>query len=154
MAKMDLLAEGRTQGMGFAARIAREAQEKGLDPVRAIDNELRNRKLRNVYALRTEKELQHDTKEAVYLAYKIALVISMATLWGEFKWGGIKRLPRFVDAYIRYIIAIGKGEEGGGTSLDDIVALLDREVGVIVNLDSKELAVDFRRSTQKKDKMY
>ena len=154
MAKLNVLQEGRDQGMAFAYQIALKAQSEGKDPAKAIDDELHLRRQRDIVTLRTAKEVEHDNRESVYLAYKVAMVISMATLWGEFGWGGIKRLPRFVDAYIRYIVEIGKGIEAGGSSLDEIIETLDKEAGVMVNLDSKDLAVDFRKRKHQKDKIY
>lgn len=59
-----------------------------------------------------------------------------------------------MDAYIRYIVEIGKGVEAGGSSLDEIIETLDKEAGVVVNLDSKDLAVDFRKRKHQKDKIY
>lgn len=85
MAKLNVLQEGRDQGMAFAYQIALKAQREGKDPAKAIDDELHLRRKRDIVTLRTAKEVEHDNRESVYLAYKVAMVISMATLWGEFK---------------------------------------------------------------------
>lgn len=153
MSKRDQMLEYRMQGLGFAYDIAKKAQDEGRDPVKALDAELRARRRRHQSILYTSAEWEKDHQEAINISYKMALVVAMAALWGEFGFGGRKRLPDFFDSYLHYIMAIGKGPEAGGTSIEELVELLQEKTGTAIDLDSRDLVVDFSKC-KNKDKRY
>ena len=43
MSKSDQIAEGRNQGLDLARRIVAQAQQDGIDPLKALDMEIRSR---------------------------------------------------------------------------------------------------------------
>jgi hypothetical protein len=79
------------------------------------------------------------------LAYKAAMVIAMAVLWGDFGWGGVERLPKFCTAYLNYLMEIGRQN----TSITELVDLLETKAGVHVDLAEKGFAADFRKAKGK-----
>lgn len=153
MGKIDLMLEYRMQGLTLGYDIAKQAKEDGADPVEALDRELKLRRRYNTTVCYSHAEWEKDHKEAVLTTYKLAVIIAMATLWGEFGFGGRKRLPDFFDSYLRYVMAIGKGPEAGGTSIDELIKTLEEKAGAVIDLDSKDFVVDFRRAKDR-DKKY
>lgn len=144
--KVSDMIEWRDQGLGLGYKIAKEAQAAGKDPVKAISDEIQNRRNCSISALVTKAEWQHDHDAAFRYTFKMGLIIAMATLWGEFKFGGVKRLPAFVDEYVHYVIEIGKGEEAGGTSIEELVRTLRENVGADIDITADDLIVDFRKA--------
>jgi len=57
MSKLDILAEGRDQGILLARRLVEAAQKEGRDPLEAIDNELGYRKRYKQQSRFTKKEI-------------------------------------------------------------------------------------------------
>ena len=149
MSKADTLAEGRNQGLDLALRIIKDAKKNGSDCVTALEEEMRKRRITKAGAPKTYAEWKHDQQKAIHLTYKVALIIAMSALWGEFDFDGDKALPAFVDAYIRYVMEVGRG----GTSVEELLELLKAEVGVTVDLDADNLVVDFHKAGMG-DKIY
>ena len=145
MSKSDQIALGRNQGLDLARRIVAQAQEDGADPLRALDMEIRNRHIIGIAAKMTRSEWEKEFVSAMELAYKAAMVIAMAVLWGDFGWGGAKRLPKFCSAYLNYLMEIGKGN----TSITELVDLLADKAGVHVDLAEKGFTADFRKAKGK-----
>lgn len=142
MGKLDHIAEGRNQGLDLARRIVAQAQQDGADPLRALDMEIRNRRIVGIAAKMTRSEWEKEFANAMELAYKAAMVIAMAVLWGDFGWGGVKRLPKFCSAYLNYLMEIGNGN----TSITELVDLLAEKAGVHVDLAEKGFTADFRKA--------
>ena len=145
MSKSDQIALGRNQGLDLARRIVAQAQQDGTDPLKALDMEIRSRHIIGIAAKMTRSEWEKEFAAAMELAYKAAMVISMAVLWGDFGWGGVKRLPKFCSAYLNYLMEIGRQN----TSITELVELLEQKAGVHVDLAEKGFTADFRKAKGK-----
>ena len=145
MGKLDHIAEGRNQGLDLARRIVADAQASGTDPLKALDMEIKNRRIVGIAAKMTRSEWEKEFASATELAYKAAMVIAMAVLWGDFGWGGVKRLPKFCDAYLNYLMEIGRQN----TSITELIDLLAEHAGVHVDLAAKGFTADFRKAKGK-----
>ena len=145
MSKSDVLAEGSNQGLDLARRIVAQAQQDGADPLKALDMEIRNRHIIGIAVKMTKSEWEKEFAAAMELAYKAAMVIAMAVLWGDFGWGGVKRLPKFCDAYLNYLMEIGRQN----TSITELIDLLAEHAGVHVDLAEKGFTADFRKAKGK-----
>lgn len=145
MSKSDQIALGRNQGLDLARRIVAQAQQDGADPLKALDMEIRSRHIIGIAAKMTKSEWEKEFAAAMELAYKAAMVIAMAVLWGDFGWGGVKRLPKFCSAYLNYLMEIGRQN----TSITELVDLLADKAGVHVDLAGKGFTADFRKAKGK-----
>jgi len=145
MGKLELMHEYRNQGMGLAHKIVEQAQKDGLDPLAVLDSEIRKRHALDMTVVMTRQEWEKEFGTAMELAYKAAMVIAMAVLWGDFGWGGVKRLPKFCSAYLNYLMEIGRQN----TSITELVELLETKAGVHVDLAEKGFTADFRKAKGK-----
>ena len=145
MGKLELMHEYRNQGMGLAHKIVEQAQKDGLDPLAVLDSEIRKRHALDMTVVMTRQEWEKEFGTAMELAYKAAMVIAMAVLWGDFGWGGVKRLPKFCSAYLNYLMEIGRQN----TSITELVDLLETKAGVHVDLAEKGFTADFRKAKGK-----
>ena len=145
MGKLELMHEYRNQGMGLAHKIVEQAQKDGLDPLAVLDSEIRKRHALDMTVVMTRQEWEKEFGTAMELAYKAAMVIAMAVLWGDFGWGGVKRLPKFCSAYLNYLMEIGRQN----TSITELVELLETKAGVHVDLAEKGFMADFRKAKGK-----
>ena len=145
MSKSDVLAEGRNQGLDLARRIVAQAQQDGTDPLKALDMEIKSRHIIGIAVKMTKSEWEKEFAAATELAYKAAMIIAMAVLWGDFGWGGVKRLPKFCDAYLNYLMEIGRQN----TSITELIDLLAERAGVHVDLAEKGFTADFRKAKGK-----
>lgn len=145
MGKLDNMHEYRNQGIAFARKVVAQAQADGLDPVKVLDAEISKRHALSMTVLMTRQEWEEEFATAMELAYKAAMVIAMAVLWGDFGWGGVKRLPKFCSAYLNYLMEIGRQN----TSITELVDLLETKAGVHVDLAEKGFTADFRKAKGK-----
>lgn len=134
--KLDILNEGRSQGMLFAHKIVKAAQDAGKDPVAALEHELRFRKRLSLDVLVTEKELEDAYNKYRLDAVHIAMAVAMIVLWDVFGFGGKRRLPRFMKECNTYMAAIAEGS----LVWDDITTTLAEKCGMIIDITE-----DFRR---------
>jgi len=145
MGKLELMHEYRNQGMGLAHKIVEQAQKDGLDPLTVLDSEISKRHALDMTVVMTRQEWEKEFGTAMELAYKEAMVIAMAVLWGDFGWGGVKRLPKFCNAYLNYLMEIGRQN----TSITELVDLLADKAGIHVDLAEKGFTADFRKAKGK-----
>ena len=107
--KLDILAEGREQGILLARRLVEAAQKEGRDPLEAIDNELGYRKRYKQQSRFTKKEIgeayESYREETTVTLMSIACIV----LWDVFKFGGKHRLPRFLAECDVYTKALAEG---------------------------------------------
>jgi len=82
MGKLELMHEYRNQGMGLAHKIVEQAQKDGLDPLAVLDSEISKRHALDMTVVMTRQEWEKEFAAAMELAYKAAMVIAMAVLWG------------------------------------------------------------------------
>ena len=130
MSKLDILNEGRQQGMLFAHKIMKQAQDKGEDPVAALEHELKFRKRLGLDVLITEKELSDAYDKYRLDAVHISMAVAMIVLWDDFGFGGKIRLPKFISECKTYMDAIAEGS----IVWDDIVQTLDEQCGMKINI--------------------
>ena len=109
MSKLDILNEGRAQGMLFAHKIIKTAQAEGRDPVKALEDELKFRQRIKLDTLLTKKELDKACENYKAAMLDSVTALALATLWDEFGFGGKRRLPRFADAFRRNVEAFFEG---------------------------------------------
>ena len=76
MSKADQIALGRNQGLDLARRIVAQAQQDGTDPLKALDMEIRSRRIVGIAAKMTRSEWEREFAAAMELAYKAAMVIA------------------------------------------------------------------------------
>lgn len=148
MAKTDILTQGYADGYDIALRVAKEAAKNGKDIIKALECERRNRTALGIKISLTSAEWSKEFDRAIEVAYRLGLIISLSVLWGDFGWGGIKRLPAFTNAYFNYVMAIGKGD----TNVDELIGLLAEKVDAHIDIKSKDMVVDFRK--RKGDDIY
>lgn len=135
MSKLDILNEGREQGMLFAHKIIKTAQAEGRDPVKALEDELAFRKRIKLDTLLTKKELDKACENYNAVMLDSVTALALATLWDEFGFGGKRRLPRFADAFRRNVEAFYEGH----LTWEMIEQTLDTECGMKIDL-SDDLA--------------
>ena len=97
MGKMEQIAEGRNQGLDLARRIVAQAQQDGADPLRALDMEIKSRHIIGIAAKMTRSEWEKEFASAMELAYKAAMVIAMAVLWGRLRMGRSQALAEILQ---------------------------------------------------------
>lgn len=135
MSKLDILNEGREQGMLHAHKIMTLAKERGEDPVKALEDELAFRKRIKLDTLLTKKELDKACENYRAVMLDSVTALALATLWDEFGFGGKRRLPRFADAFRRNVEAFYEGH----LTWEMIEQTLDTECGMKIDL-SDDLA--------------
>lgn len=135
MSKLDILNEGREQGMLHAHKIMTLAKERGEDPVEALEAELKFRKRVRLNTLLTKKELDKACENYKAAMLDSVTALALATLWDEFGFGGKRRLPRFADAFQRNVEAFFEGN----LTWEMIEDTLKTECGITIDL-SDDLA--------------
>lgn len=135
MSKLDILNEGREQGILFAHKIAKMAAAEGKDPVEALEGEIKYRKRIQLNTLLTQKELDDACMKYKLNTIQSCLALSMIVLWDVFGFGGRRRLIRFMSEYKTYIDAFSEGS----LTWEDILETLDTKCGIKLDL-SDDLA--------------
>lgn len=135
MSKLDILNEGREQGIHFAYKIVKSAQAEGKDPKKALDRELSFRKRTNIRTLLTQKEITETNERFLDNAINACAVLAMATLWDVFGFGKVRN-ARFMDAYSRNTEAFFEGN----LTWEDLLKLLDEKCDMEIDL-SDDLAM-------------
>jgi len=135
MSKLDILNEGREQGMLFAHKIVKTAQMEGRDPVKALEDELAFRKRIKLDTLLTKKELEEANKRYLANAIESCGALAMVTLWDEFHFGKVRN-ARFIDAYTRNTDAFFEGY----LTWEDVLETLDKKCDIKIDL-SDDLAM-------------
>lgn len=134
MSKLDILNEGREQGIHFAYKIVKSAQAEGKDPKKALDRELSFRKRTSIRTLLTQKEITETNERFLDNAINACAVLAMATLWDVFGFGKVRN-ARFMDAYSRNTEAFFEGN----LTWEDLLKLLDEKCDMKIDL-SDDLA--------------
>lgn len=129
MSKLDILAEGREQGMLFAHKIIKTAQMEGRDPVKALEDELAFRKRVRLDTLLTKRELEEANKRYLANAIESCGALAMVTLWDEFHFGKVRN-ARFIDAYTRNTDAFFEGY----LTWEDVIETLDEKCDMKIEL--------------------
>lgn len=129
MSKLDILNEGREQGIHFAYKIVKSAQAEGKDPKKALDRELSFRKRTNIRTLLTQKEITETNERFLDNAINACAVLAMATLWDVFGFGKVRN-ARFMDAYSRNTEAFFEGN----LTWEDLLKLLDEKCDMKIDL--------------------
>lgn len=135
MSKLDILNEGREQGILFAHKIIKTAQAEGRDPVKALEDELAFRKRIKLDTLLTKKELEEANKRYLANAIESCGALAMVTLWDEFHFGKVRN-ARFIDAYTRNTDAFFEGY----LTWEDVLETLDKKCDIKIDL-SDDLAM-------------
>ena len=135
MSKLDILNEGRAQGMLFAHKIIKTAADEGRDPVKALEDELAFRKRVKLDTLLTKKELEEANKRYLANAIESCGALAMVTLWDEFHFGKVRN-ARFIDAYTRNTDAFFEGY----LTWEDVLETLDKKCDIKIDL-SDDLAM-------------
>ena len=82
--KLDILAEGREQGILLARRLVEDAQKEGRDPLEAIDNELGYRKRYKQQSRFTKKEISEAYESYREETTVTLMSIACIVLWDVF----------------------------------------------------------------------
>lgn len=135
MSKLDILNEGREQGLLHAHKIMTLAKERGEDPVEALEAELKFRKRVRLDTLLTKKELEEANKRYLANAIESCGALAMVTLWDEFHFGKVRN-ARFIDAYTRNTDAFFEGY----LTWEDVLETLDKKCDIKIDL-SDDLAM-------------
>lgn len=96
MSKQDILAEGITQGLHMALRVAQEAQERGEDIPQALAKEIKYRGILGVKICMSKSEMKKAAEGIAQMNAELDAGITLFTLWQDFGFGK-KRLNRFVN---------------------------------------------------------
>ena len=130
MSKDDKIAEGRSQGLLTAYRIAKQAAEEGKDPVATLEAELKYRRITKINIPVTKKELEVAGERYRINAVNSCKALAMVTLWSAFGFGGKKRLPKFADEFERNTDAFFEGY----LTWQDVLDTLETECGYKMEL--------------------
>lgn len=134
MSRMDVLGEGRQQGMAFALKICKDAQAAGQDPVEALEKEMTFRYRTRIIVLATSKELDQASEAIKATTIKTMLSASLIVLWEQFRFGK-KRSQRFADAFMTYTRALAEGS----ITWYEITDLLKEKTDIEVDLSDDNI---------------
>ena len=126
-------AEGRSQGLLTAYRIAKQAAEEGKDPVATLEAELKYRRITKINIPVTKKELETAGERYRINAVQSCKALAMVTLWSAFGFGGRKRLPKFDDEFTRNTDAFFEGY----LTWQDVLDTLETECGYKMELSER-----------------
>ncbi|MCI8274921.1 MAG: hypothetical protein HFI66_04805 [Lachnospiraceae bacterium] len=124
MAKRDDYLQGRSEGMAFALKIAKEGG------VEALEKEIR---MRNIWGLHVNvpmKDLQ-DIKDKITLrVVDIVACVALLTLRDEFGFGG-RRGRQFLARFEKKVeCVVGDPEDGQSVTLEDYLQAVKDEMGI------------------------
>lgn len=119
MSKLDQYMQGRTEGMEFALRLAKD---KGIEE---LEKEVRFRNRTGVSLNLTRQEIAAGSDKIKNMTFDTMLAMSLMTLRDEFTFGK-KRLERFKDRFTEKAASLA---EDYCTWLD-IVDVLKEETGI------------------------
>lgn len=130
MAKRDDYMLGRSEGMAFALKIAKEGG------VEALEKEIRMRNIWGLHQISVSKKDLEEIKDKV-TARTVSIVecVALLTLRDEFGFGrqrGLRFMERF-EGKIQCVI--GDPADGQTVSLDDYVRAVQEEMGIKIEID-------------------
>ena len=134
MSKLDILAEGREQGILLARKVVEAAQKDGRDPLKAIDDELAYRKRFGQQSKLTRKEIQEAFPSFREETKCTLMGVAGIVLWDRFGFGGNKRLPLFFEECEVYLNALANGS----VTWADIDGILKDKCGILIVPEKEE----------------
>lgn len=132
MGKLEDMHQYRTEGLSLAARVVKEAQEAGRDPLKALEDELKFRGRTKVSVLYTQREILKNNFEMQDHTVRTILAVALLALNQEFGFGK-KRMMDFKDEFLR----IAQSMIEGVTTGSDLLEYLDSEYGIAISLSEK-----------------
>lgn len=136
MSKLDILNEGREQGLLHAHKIMTLAKERGEDPIEALEAELKFRKRVRLNTLLTKKELEEANKRYLANAIESCGALAMVTLWDTFHFGKVRN-ERFLDAYARNTEAFFQGYLTWQDVIDTLESKCDMKIELSDDLEAR-----------------
>ena len=136
MSKLDILNEGREQGLLHAHKIMTLAKERGEDPIEALEAELKFRKRVRLNTLLTKKELEEANKRYLANAIESCGALAMVTLWDEFHFGKVRN-ERFLDAYTRNTDAFFEGYLTWEDVIETLATKCDMKIELSDDLEAR-----------------
>ena len=124
MAKRDDYMLGRSEGMAFALKIAKDG---GIE---ALEKEI---KMRNIWGLHTNvpmKDIQDIKNKITLRVIDIITCVALLTVHDEFGFGqqrGLRFLKRFEQ---KVDCVVGDPDDGQTVSLEDYIKVIDKEMGI------------------------
>lgn len=119
MSKLDQYMQGRTEGMEFALRLAKD---KGIEE---LEEEVRFRNRTGVSLNLTRQELAAGSQNIKNMTFDTMLAMSMMVLRDEFDFGK-KRLERFKDRFTQKAASLA----GDYCTWLDIIDTIKDETGI------------------------
>lgn len=134
MSKLDIINEGRAQGLAFALKICKDAHKAGKDPVLELERELTFRSRMKIVVLATQKELDQAAEQIKATTIKTILSACMIVLWEQFGFGKV-RLLRLMENFYTYVDALNEGS----ITWFDITDLLKEKTGITIDLTDDDI---------------
>lgn len=119
MSKLDQYMQGRTEGMEFALRLAKD---KGIEE---LEKEVRFRNRKGVSLNLTRQELAAGSQNIKNMTFDTMLAMSLMVLRDEFDFGK-KRLERFKDRFTQKAASLA----GDYCTWLDIIDTIKDETGI------------------------
>lgn len=119
MSKLDQYMRGRTEGMEFALRLAKD---KGIEE---LEKEVRFRNRTGISLNLTRQELEAGSQNIKNMTFDTMLAMSLMVLRDEFDFGR-KRLERFKDRFTRKATSLA----GDYCTWLDIIDTIKDETGI------------------------
>ena len=124
MSKRDDYMLGRSEGIAFALKIAKEG---GIE---ALEKEIR---MRNIWGLHTNVPMKdiEDIKNKITLrVIDIITCVALLTVHDEFGFGQ-QRALRFLKRFEQKVdCVVGDPDDGQTVSLEDYIKVIDEEMGI------------------------
>ena len=136
MSKLDILNEGREQGLLHAHKIMTLAKERGEDPIEALEAELKFRKITKIMIPVTKKELDLAGQRYKENAVNSCGALAMVTLWDVFHFGKVRN-ERFLDAYTRNTDAFFEGYLTWEDVIETLATKCDMKIDLSDDLEAR-----------------